>query len=143
EERRMARVRIVKDVLNNSLPSRVTYYSDVDDRLLETAKERGYDSNNQEHVEMFKKFLVSAERNLSNAKELFEDEYVERELDSNANEFARLLMTDSHFNMFMKQSINMVPYFEDNEVNESDVVNYLNNPKKKNPEIPQDRKHDR
>ena len=44
-------------------------------------------------------------------RNFFEDEYVERELDSNANEFARLLMNDSHFDMFMKQSINMVPYF--------------------------------
>lgn len=137
EERRMVRVRIVKDVLNNSLPSRVTDYSNVYDKLLETAKERGYDSNNQEHVEMFKKFLASIEPNLSDAKELFEDEYVERELDSNANEFARLLMTDSHFDMYLKQAINTMPYFKDNEVNESNVVEYLKSPEMTIPEISQ------
>lgn len=137
EERRMARVRIVKDVLNNSLPSRVTDYSDVYDKLLETAKERGYDPSNQEHVEMLKKFLLSVEPNLSNAKDLFEDEYVERELSSDANEFARLLMTDSHFDMHLKQAINTMPYFEDNVVNESDVVEYLKNPEMSIPEISQ------
>ena len=81
--------------------------------------------------------LLSVEPNLSNAKDLFEDEFVERELSSDANEFARLLMTDSHFDMHLKQAINTMPYFEDNEVNESDVVEYLKNPEMSISEISQ------
>lgn len=113
--------------IGKSLPEVIVNYEDVHDKFEQAAKERGFDAKDPEQYETFREFMLSVENKLKRIKKQFIYNYARQEENDTYINILDKFLNSPAFKNAVARSIEGMPYFNEKEFNESDIIKDLKN----------------